>query len=499
MNKSFDFSQYSRQSVKGILILYIQQIYAILKVSWVLIFFIVKDFSKVSKIGEFYIYAGGFLLLTFFLVRAILLYRNFKFKIVDGHFILQKGILKKTDTSIPFERIQNINFKQNLIHQIINIHELTIETAGSSNTEISIKAIELDKAKALKEVILESGKIVSNTINTNEDKPLLKVSVLELLKVSLTENHLKNLFLFLALLVGFFQQIQQIAEGFGKVETLDGFIEQSSSALATSFALLFLALIFLIIIGFISSFVRVFLVHFNLSAYLKNNAFEINQGLFTKKSILLKKQKIQTITISTNPLKRLIGISYVTFKQAVSGKINTKKEKVIRIVGCKNNQIETIKNSLFTVSEFKDLEKQYPDSYYKNRIYIYSFLLMAIVYVTIIFFLKEYKILFSLALVLPILLISIRKKVQKRFYKLSENYLCVGKGIIETHNTILELFKVQNIKLTQTFFQKRKDVANLVLQTASGKITLPCLTVKEALFLYNYVLFKVETSQKEWM
>ena len=57
----------------------------------------------------------------FSLGRAYLSYRNFKFKIVDHQFVLKKGIIKKSNTSIAFDRIQNINFKQNLIQQFINV------------------------------------------------------------------------------------------------------------------------------------------------------------------------------------------------------------------------------------------------------------------------------------------------------------------------------------------------------------------------------------------
>ena len=97
--------------------------------------------------------------------------------------------------------IQNINFKQNLIQQIIDVHEVSVETAGSSKTEIAIKALDLEQAKALKELVLKKSKTVIQSTEKVEDKPLLKISVLELFKVSLTENHLRNLFLFFAILI----------------------------------------------------------------------------------------------------------------------------------------------------------------------------------------------------------------------------------------------------------------------------------------------------------
>ena len=73
--------------------------------------------------------------------------------------------------------------------------------------------------------------------------------------------------------------------------------------------------------------VRVLLRHFNLKVYLKDNSLEVYQGLITKKSIVLKKDKVQHITISHNPIKKRLGISFITFKQAISGKVKKNKSR----------------------------------------------------------------------------------------------------------------------------------------------------------------------------
>ncbi|PQB07053.1 hypothetical protein BST83_07760 [Polaribacter filamentus] len=500
MNNSFDFSKFSRQSPKGILVIYINLIYKVIRVSWLLLFLLFKDFTKVSsKIGASYIYLGLVFLLLFLLARAYLIYKNFQFKIANEHFILKQGILKKTNTSVSFDRIQNINFKQNIIQQIIGVFEVSIETAGSKDTEIAIKALPLLTAEALKEMVSKSVEFNTKEINDSDKKPLVRIGIRELLKVSLTENHLQNLMLFLAIVIGFFQQIEQIVVTLGRTEVLDGFIIESTNAFSVSFFFVLILLIFLTIIALLSSFVKVFLVHFNLTAYLKEDAFEINQGLFTKKSIVLKKQKIQNITISTNPLKRLIGISFITFKQAVSGKENVKKDKLIRIVGCKIAQVERIKTSLFNVTQLEYGEKIYLNSYYKRRLFIFSFLFIIALYLVLYLIFSQVEIFYTAIFVFPFSTFLILKKVKKRFYKVTDTMLLVGSGLLETHLTYLEIFKVQNIKMKQTIFQKRSNVADIIMQTASGKINIPCIRLEDVIKIYNHTLYKVETSKTSWM
>lgn len=499
MNNSFDFSSFSKQSPKGIFVIYINSIIKCIKVTWILLFLILKDFSEISDGRLNYMYAGVILILVFLLIRAYLVFKNFQFKIAEEHFILKQGILKKTNTSIPLERIQNVNFKQNIIQQVIDVFEVSLETAGSSKTEIAIRAVSLEKATALKEIITKVSKKNEEIDYTKESKPLIHVSFLALLKVSLTQNHLQSLFLFLAIVLGFFQQIQQIFDSLGNRDLLDGFIDKNTNAISSSILIIIICIIILTISALISSFVRVFLIHFNLVAYLKKDAFEINQGLLTKKSIVLKKQKVQSITISTNPIKRLFGISFITFKQAVSGKINVKKNKLIRIVGCKRNQVETVKSSLFNTAQLENSEKKRTDNYYKKRLFFILSFFTITLYTVLVYVVDSLEVLYSVVVIAPLIIFLILKKVEKRYYKISESMLLVGSGLLETHLTYLEIFKVQNIKMKQNIFQERSNVADLILQTASGKIKIPCIHFNDAVQIYNHTLFKVETSKSLWM
>ena len=115
------------------------------------------------------------------------------------------------------------------------------------------------------------------------------------------------------------------------------------------------------------------------------------------------------------------------------------------------------------------------------------------------FFFKLNFVLVSLIFTIPFVLLLIHKKIKKRYYKVSNQFLLTGKGMVETHTTYLEKFKVQNIKLKQTIFQRRSHVADVIFQTASGKIILPCIAYKDAMKLYNETLVEVQTNTKSWM
>ena len=492
------FDDFSKQSRKGIFVIYIQLLFKAFKATWFLGILCIQQFSKVPDIARVWIYVGLFVFFLFFLMRAFLIYSNFLFKVEAQHFILKEGVLRKKNTSISFDRIQNINFKQNIIQQLINVYEVSIETAGSQSTEISIKALTLESAEALK-IALTTTKNNKLIDTPKEAKPLLKIGFFELLKVSLTENHLQNLFIFMALVFGLLQQVNEVFENVAYDEVVLNQIDIDSKGILTSIALFAMLLLILIGIGMLSSVVRMVLFHFNLTLFIKDSAFEITQGLLTKKSIILNRSKVQSVTISTNPIKRKLGISFITFKQAASGKVKKRQQKLIRIIGCLPQHISAIKSVLYANKSMDSQVRFSSDSYYLFRMYMRSILALLSINGILIFMLQDLIWLVLNSILIPVLILFVHLKYRKAFYQFDQDVLVVGNGRIETHITYLPLFKVQNIKMKQTLFQKRRNVVNIVLQTASGKIRIPCIEKKRALALYNYILFKVESNTESWI
>ena len=167
--------------------------------------------------------------------------------------------------------------------------------------------------------------------------------------------------------------------------------------------------------------------------------------------------------------------------------------------GCKIDQVQQLKDELFQTNSLENQEKEFPDSYYKMRMLFQSLFLLVLINGGTYLIYSHLSVFYMNIGLVPMFYFLVHKKFKKRFYTLSEELLLTGKGLIETHHTYFELFKVQNVKMKQTIFQEKKDVVDLVLQTASGKIRIPCVKVDRANEIYNYLLYKVETSNESWM
>ncbi|PCI02305.1 MAG: hypothetical protein COB81_05515 [Flavobacteriaceae bacterium] len=497
MENKFDFSDFSKQSTRGILVYYFKILYKIIRVTWILVVIMLSKKSIGSLQTYFFIVLVA--VLIYVLIRAILTFLNFKFKVSEHDFVLHKGIINKSRIAIPFEKIQNINFKQNLVQQLINVVEVEIETAGDKKVEIAITALSREKATALKNLLLSKTNQAMESMDDEQDGVIQQISVLELFKVSISENHFKSLLILLGLGFSLYVQVKDFFESLDLGDQLDVFISDNTDAVQMTVMLTILVVTLSFFIAILSSFFRVFVRHFNLTIAIRNGVLEIKQGLFTKRNNIIRKQKVQQLIVATNPLKKMLGISNVAFKQAISGK--QKKGTVLHIVGTKSQQIKDLKKLIFSDSDFTNYQTYTPHFYYKRKMLVRSFI--ALLIINIIYSLPHlnagWEWYLCNGILIPGILWMVRLKFEKCFFRLNKEMLWLGKGQVGSEYQYLECFKIQYVTLNQTIFQKRYQVYDMKIQTASGAMDIPCIPEEEAFKLYDYLIYKSQTATQPWM
>jgi len=114
---------------------------------------------------------GSLLAILFFgfiLLIALLSYLNFHYSLKDEGLTIDYGIIFKKSTTIPYDRIQNINIERSLIDRLLGLSRISVETAGSSSgqsinvtggytakSEGYIPALSLESAKALHDILVD--------------------------------------------------------------------------------------------------------------------------------------------------------------------------------------------------------------------------------------------------------------------------------------------------------------------------------------------------------
>lgn len=439
-------------------------------------------------------------------VMAILSYFKYYYFIDEDSFNIHKGVLSKKKVNLPFERIQNINFEQKIIHQIFGVVSLQIDSAGSAGSEIKIDALPKHQAEIIRDYILEQKReitasaIAEGEIPTEEaveaiaekapDELILSLGIKDLIKIGVSQNHIRTAFIIVGIGWGLMDNVEDIF----KINFVDLIFDNINFISDTFLA----PLIFLLIVSFFITLVRTVLRNFNLRFYKSHEGFKVNSGLFTRHEVSLRREKVQIIQWTTNPLRKLFKIFTLDIKQAVAGVVANRKQKA-EVPGCYQHQVDTVLDSCFPNLQEDDFKEHSIDFSFVFRRFLYLGLIPALIFIPLYFFF--WKINFLIAGIgLPAVAFFFLWLYHKKYkVAIGEEYIKITKGMIGTSNAVLPYYKVQAIEIVQTIYQRRKGLANVAIHTANGTLNIPYFDLEKANALRNYVLYKVESSDKAWM
>ncbi|MCK7590921.1 PH domain-containing protein [Subsaxibacter sp. CAU 1640] len=498
--EEFDFSQPSRQSSKGIIV-----IFAVNAVKWLRALFpalVALGFGLFRK-NSFLTWSPWmialiiFVLLLLMLGVAVLKYLNFKFHVADDDFHLDTGIIEKDKTIIPKSKIQNVYIQQNFLQQIINVVSLKVESAGDKKSEIEINALSRPMALQLKKALFDRK---SATVETNdifqdevEANVFFKISIKRLFLEGLLHNHLKSFAIITSFAFGIYYEFKSIIEDLQINDNLDQLTTYEDGLAQVLYLNLLLGFIVLII-SIVYSVVRIVIGNFNLEVIENNKTIEISKGLLNKVSLTLTPDKIQNVIVKTNALKRRLNLHSLYVKQAMT---NEKQSKNFGIIALEDVHIQHLLDKLLQNYHTSD-EKRKPSSYYKRIMAFYSLLFLVLInLIAVVLF--DYNALFVNLFLVPFMALSVHYRYKKAYYNITEPFLTVGSGFIDTKKEIINIHKLQAVKLVQNIFQKRRGVASVIVYTASKSVTIPYVNEKQAKSIYDFLLFKVESEGKNWM
>jgi putative membrane protein len=493
-----DLTKPTRQSVKGLVMIFIHSVRQAVRMFWAIIAFLVLQKNLLNN--QFIVFSALALIFVLLIVHTILYYLNFYFYVSEGEFILKKGYLKKKVLSIPLDRIQSVNTKQNIIQQVLDVVSLEIDTAGTVGKELKIHALEKPLAGQLQNYIQKkkSQVILSETSEEMEnerapEKPVLKLFPIDLLKIGISQNHIKTGLIIIAFGMQIFQQVQDLfsekAEQYSN--EFMGYLSNSSWALIT------FMLIFFLLVSVIYSLLSTVIKYFDFTLFKKEDTYRIESGLLNKRNVVIPMNKVQELNWETGPVKQIFGIYKLVFKQAVSGQQNRKSQQLVDAPGCLNNHLELLKSDLFGEDRLSDTHKFYSNKYYFWRLWMFSAWVPFILATPFLF--KFW--LFWLGAVLWIFLAAGYSYLilTKQYFNINNNQIRVSGGAISQHWKQMELYKIQAVEFRQTIFQKRRKLASLKLMNAAGTITIPFIDDALAKKMYNYLLYHTELSNRKWM
>jgi membrane protein YdbS with pleckstrin-like domain len=112
-------------------------------------------FTAISAFLNFFLLVntGVFLVLSTAVIGAytVLRYRNWGFEMRDDYLYLERGVLKKVNSKVPYVRVQHVDTQRGPVYRIFGLSELVVYTAGSRGADVSIPGLLPGEAEDLQE------------------------------------------------------------------------------------------------------------------------------------------------------------------------------------------------------------------------------------------------------------------------------------------------------------------------------------------------------------
>lgn len=504
-----DFNQPQRQSIAGVLIMFVFTFQGFVKAFWPILLLWIYKFNDANKI---YLLIGG---IVFFIAMvglvSYLKYWNFTFYIdqENNEFIINEGVFNKTKTTIQLHKIQQVNINQSLIQKIVDVYELDVDTAGSTKKEANIKAITYELALHLKSRLLENedsrgfGKEdsihVENTLSTEKtaknESEFIKISLFSLLKMGVTSNYIKSFFVLLAFFVTVFDYIKQFT---GRNVLNDANLEDyvDESTILTVFLSL---LSFVILAVVLINLIKIVFTFFNYKISREKGSLLLTYGLLNTKTTIVKPVKVQMASITQNFFQKKMNVLHLRINQATSGEKENHK-LAIEIPGCNQLEKDAILKLLF--NKIPEKEIMLKPNYRKLGFAVF----LTIGLPLLVFSFTRDFLIAELPQVdfLVFFIIIFVGTIQYFSYKnnrlfLNKDFIILQSGAWDVTNRIIIPSKIQAITTSQLLWHKNSNIGSLTLHTAGGKINFQLGNFTAIQQYVNLWLYEIETSDSNWM
>jgi putative membrane protein len=314
----------------------------------------------------------------------------------------------------------------------------------------------------------------------------------DLIRVGVSQNHLRTAGIIVGTIFGFvFTLADSLGDGIWKT----GYEEMQE--LNPGFGLYAILAAGLIIIAFVITVLRAIARYYELRFSEDREGFQLTAGLFNRRETALKKNKIQIIRWADNPIRRALKIFVLTIRQANAG--GQQGSNIVTIPGCGIDEVNDVVYSSFPGISGVEYQSHRIDRAYLWWYFRYAGILPFLIFGTLIIVTQEPRFLLP-TLGFPVVSFWYLQSYYRTYRLLVDTeYLKTESGVIGRTHSVVPIHKVQSVDVHQSFYQRNKDLADLTLYTAGGQQTIPFLPVEKAEALRDYILYRVESQDDDWM
>ncbi|QSW98837.1 PH domain-containing protein [Haloterrigena alkaliphila] len=454
---------------------------------------------------------------------GIAYYYRFEYGVTPDTFDVASGVFARRSREIPYERIQNVDVRQGVLQRVLGLAIVSVETAGGGNTEATLNFVGDAEARRLQDRIRRRTAAVKerrrdrdrdrdrdgadslsdegaessvdgdrsgtsaprngspdaatdrqapapeSAESTEPTEPrrqrLFELESRELLLYSFTSLRPAAvagvMFVFFLATDTIIETLVAVAQPFGGPAAL-------GEGSASSYGILTLvSVINGIVVTYVLSVAYTFGTYYAFRLGRVDTDFVYERGLLQRYSGSIPTDKVQSVTVTDNPLQRLIGYAGLWVETAGYGpESNSGSQSAVPLA--KEGRVHRFTENLTGVETPKFRS---PPTLARRR-YLVRYSLLAAVVVAVAFGITRITVLerwYLAGIVFAAVPPAAHLKYANLGYFVAEDHLVIRRGFWQRRTTVIPYYRIQTVSTRRSIFQRRLGLASLSVDTASSQ------------------------------
>ncbi|MEO0494142.1 MAG: PH domain-containing protein [Actinomycetota bacterium] len=418
---------------------------------------------------------------------------RFTFCVTDGELRVTRGVFSEDRLNVPLERVQSVSLEQEFLHRVIGLVQVSVDTAGTSEAEFTIDAVDRSVADALARVAAErrrtpvaaAGGEGDDTVELPPPPPpeqeILRRDLGRLLRAGVA----RPAFAGLAVIFPFLAVIDDVGSTLGvEFPDVDG-----PDPAAWMLWLVPVVLAVAIAAGLVLNLVQIVLSEWDLVLTERDRGFRRTAGLISRTARSTNIDRVQWLGTAHNPIERRLGIRRVS--------LPTLGEGDLHLPGTDDVELERIRSLVLDPdARVDELERRISSAevFLATRNTAIGATLAAVG----LWFVIGWWSLLALLLI-PWEFLQTRREVRLFRWGLSDGGIARQRQFISVDRRELVTRKINGVRVRQRLFERSRSLATVVVHTANGSMSIGMLPIDEARALRDRLLADVETDDRPWM
>ncbi|MFB6108907.1 MAG: PH domain-containing protein [Haloplanus sp.] len=382
-------------------------------------------------------------------------HRRFEYELTAETLDIRSGVLSRRNREIPLRRIQTVDISRNAVQRALGIAAVDFETAGGSETEASLRFVSFEEAKRLQEAVRRLKRGDADGSDEQAGELLFALSNRDLALVGVLSFDFRLPGATLLVLSGGVPVVSSYLPDVG-----------GTGLLAAGLVGLFV----LVVLGsWLAGGVAAVLNYYGFRLTRVGDELQYERGLLRRYDGSIPLDKVQSLTVVDDPLKRAVGYASLRIETAGYAPGSRREEGSQAAVPLASR--ERVLALARDVEPMDEPAFERPPRRVRRR-YAARYLLALAVLVGTLYALAAVASLpvawYAPAVLVPLAPVAAHLKWRHRGRWLGANHVVTRNGVLRRRTKVVPYYRIQTVVDSRTLFQRRWNVATVTADTAGS-------------------------------